>query len=67
MEFNFLYFLIGIIMGTLGVYVIEPEYKTVYKSPTEMNLENIYTDENGNCYSYEMKEVKCGKKYKNII
>ena len=54
-------------MGTLGVYVIEPEYKTVYKSPTEMNLENIYTDENGNCYSYEMKEVKCGKKYKNII
>lgn len=65
--FDLNYFLFGVLFGILGVIIIPPEYTVVYKTPTPLNLNTIYTDTNGNCYEYEMKTVKCPKNYKRII
>jgi hypothetical protein len=67
MKFDLYYFLISLCIGFLGVYLVPPEYIIINKTPTPLNLDNVYTDKNGNCYRYTMKDVKCMGNEKEII
>jgi hypothetical protein len=67
MNFDLYYFLISLCIGFLGVYLTPPEYIIVNKTPTPLNLDEIYTDKNGNCFKYTMEEVVCNGKEMDII
>lgn len=60
-KFDLMFFMIGIMIGVCGVIIIPPEIIVVYKTPTPMNINEKYIDENGNCYKYDVKEVSCKK------
>jgi len=55
-------FIIGIVIGVIGVYVVKPEQTVVrkYPNPVEKN-KTIYKDKNGVCYTYSSKETDCDK------
>jgi hypothetical protein len=59
LNFDIYYFLISLCIGFLGVYLTPPEYIIVNKTPTPLNLKEIYTDKNGNCYKYKMEDIVC--------
>jgi hypothetical protein len=54
--------IIGIVVGIVGVYLVKPDQKIVYKypNPVEKN-KTIYKDKNGVCYTYSAKEKDCDK------
>jgi hypothetical protein len=59
-HFRLFPFIIGIILGVIGVYYIKPLQTIVYKYPTPDNAGKItYKDKNGVCYKYSSKEVNC--------
>lgn len=57
---NILYIFIGLCFGFFVVYVTSPPPKIVIKYPTLENIKDTtYVDENGQCYKYYSKGVKC--------
>lgn len=59
---KWVYLMIGLVIGTIGVFFIKQASKIVYKYPTPENVGTItYKDKNGVCYKYNAKEVDCDK------
>jgi len=57
---NFRIFLISLAIGLFYIYISD-EYKhtiIIYPTPDNIN-EYQFKDKSNNCFSYEMKEVKC--------
>ena len=57
---NFRIFLISLAIGLFYIYISD-EYKhtiVIYPTPDNIN-EYQFKDKSNNCFSYEMKEVKC--------
>ncbi len=55
-------FVIGIIIGIIGIIYIKPEQKIVYKYPNpEDKNPIIYKDKNGICYTYTANASNCDK------
>ena len=52
-------FMIAFCVGMCWVYFTKPKPVLVYKSPNPYNLDTKYTDDNGDCYQYEMTNVSC--------
>lgn len=53
-------FLLGLVMGIVGIYYIGPSMDTVIKYPApDMVDKLVYRDNNGVCYKYGAKEVNC--------
>lgn len=63
MIFNYLnlkYFMISLSVGLLYIYLLEENKQTIYIYPTPDNIDKYqYKDKSDNCFSYELKEVKC--------
>jgi len=58
---EFFYIILGLFIGFFIIYVITPPPKVILKYPTLENIDSTtYIDENGQCYKYYAKEVKCG-------
>jgi hypothetical protein len=57
---DWLYFITGIVAGSILVYVYIPEKKVIVKYPHPETINaNIYRDTNGVCYKFNSKEVSC--------
>jgi hypothetical protein len=57
---NFRIFLISLAVGLFYIYISD-EYKhtiVIYPTPDNIN-EYQFKDKSNNCFSYDMKEVKC--------
>ncbi len=55
-------FLLGLLMGIVGILFIKPEQVIQYKYPIpEQAKEIVYKDRNGLCYQYLPQEVNCDK------
>ena len=55
-------FIIGIIIGIVGIIFIKPEEKIIRKYPNpEDKNPTIYKDKNGICYTYTASEANCDK------
>lgn len=55
-------FILGLIVGIIGILCINPEKNITYKYPTPENSDKlIYKDNNGICYRYKATEVNCDK------
>ena len=53
-------FLIGIILGIVGILFFTPDKTIVHKYPNPLDEKtHIYKDKNGVCYQYDSKEVNC--------
>jgi hypothetical protein len=53
-------FLISLSIGLLYVYVAEENKKIIVIYPTPDNIKDYqYKDKSNNCFSYDLKEVKC--------
>jgi len=53
-------FVIGLGMGIVGIYYMDPSMTTVVKYPSpDMVDKLVYKDRNGVCYKYGVKEVDC--------
>jgi hypothetical protein len=54
--------IVGIIIGVIGIFFIQPQKNIVYKYPTPESADKlIYKDKNGVCYKYNTKSVDCDK------
>lgn len=52
--------IVGLIIGICICWIVKLLSKPVYKYPTLNNIRHtVYHDENGICYKYYAKEVKC--------
>ena len=59
-HFRILPFVVGIVLGIVGIYYFKPQETVLYKYPTPENAGHItYRDKNGVCYKYTAKEVDC--------
>lgn len=59
---RFIPLILGLILGFIGIYVLKPENKIIYRYPTPENVKNTtYRDMNGVCYSYQVEQVDCDK------
>lgn len=59
-HFRLLPFIIGFVLGIVGIYFIKPQETVVYKYPTPENAGKlVYKDKNGMCYKYSAKTVPC--------
>jgi hypothetical protein len=57
---DFRIFLISLSIGLLYVYVAEENKKIIVIYPTPDNIKDYqYKDKSNNCFSYDLKEVKC--------
>jgi hypothetical protein len=55
-------FLIGLVLGFIGIYLMKPLDKTIMKYPSPENVKNtVYRDQNGICYTYSVEKVDCDK------
>lgn len=55
-----LFIIIGFLLGLFIIHLTTPPPKIVIKYPTIDNIEHTtYVDENGQCYRYIAKEIKC--------
>lgn len=53
-------FLIGLMIGIIGILFIKTDQTVSYKYPTPETADKIiYKDKNGVCYRYTAKEVNC--------
>jgi hypothetical protein len=57
---DFRIFFISLAIGLFYVYISEDYKKVIVIYPTPDNLEKYqYKDQTDNCFSYNLKEVKC--------
>lgn len=67
---NFPVFLVSLAIGTLFVYLFQPELNVIYVYPTPDNQNKIlYKDKIDNCFKFNAEEVECPDdktKIKNI-
>ena len=53
-------FLISLAIGLFYIYIAEDYKKVIIMYPTPDNIKNTqYKDKTGNCFSYNLKEIKC--------
>jgi hypothetical protein len=53
-------FLISFALGLFFVYIIGPEFKTIYIYPTLQNyMKNQYKDASGQCFQFKPLETSC--------
>jgi dTDP-D-glucose 4,6-dehydratase len=53
-------FLISLSIGLFYIYIAEDYKKVIVMYPTPDNIKNTqYKDKTGNCFSYNLKEIKC--------
>ena len=53
-------FLISLAIGLFYIYIAEDYKKVIIIYPTPDNIKNTqYKDKTGNCFSYNLKEIKC--------
>ena len=59
-HFEILPFLIGFVVGIVGILIWKPKPRVILKYPHPNNVEQMtYKDPNGVCYTYKAKEVQC--------
>lgn len=59
-HFRLIPFVLGLVLGIIGIYWVKPEREVVVKYPTpEKAGSTIYKDKNGVCYKYETRKVDC--------
>lgn len=59
-QFQFLYFFIGIVLGSIYVFFNVPKPRSIIKYPTPYNTKNItYKSLTGDCYKVKKKQVQC--------
>ena len=59
-HFRLIPFLLGLVVGIVGIYFVKPEKEVTVKYPTpEKAAATVYKDKNGVCYKYETKKVDC--------
>lgn len=64
---DFRIFLISFAVGALYIYMTEEYKQVIIIHPTPDNYDQYqFKDKTGNCFSYEMKEIKCPSD-KNLI
>lgn len=57
---DFRVFIISFAIGALYIYMNEDHKKVIVIHPTPDNYDQYqFKDKSGNCFSYELKEVKC--------
>ena len=60
--FNWIAFVVGLIIGGVYIYFKQPDMKTVVTYPTPYNAGKItYTDSADNCFVYVATKVDCPK------
>ena len=53
-------FIISLAIGLFYIYIAEDYKKVIIIYPTPDNIKNTqYKDKTGNCFSYNLKEIKC--------
>jgi hypothetical protein len=53
-------FIISLAIGLFYIYIAEDYKKVIIMYPTPDNIKNTqYKDKTGNCFSYNLKEIKC--------
>jgi hypothetical protein len=61
-HFKLIPFLIGLLVGIVGIYFVKPEGQIMMRYPTPENVgSTVYKDKNGVCYKYDAKGVDCDK------
>ena len=61
-HFEFLPFIIGFMVGVVGILFWKDKPRVIVKYPHPSNVEHlVYRDPNGVCYKYTSKEVNCDK------
>ena len=66
-EFNWIAFIVGLIIGGVYTYFKQPELKTVTTYPSPYNAGKItYTDNAENCFTYVATKVDCPKDKKKL-
>lgn len=61
-HFRLIPFIFGLVLGFVGIYLLKPLDKIVFRYPSPSNVEKtIYKDKNGICYSYISEKVDCDK------
>jgi hypothetical protein len=59
-HFRLIPFIIGLAMGIIGIYFVQPDKTVNIKYPTPDKASTaIYKDRNGICYKYEINKVNC--------
>lgn len=59
-HFEVLPFLLGFLVGIVGILFWRPKPRVVIKYPHPTNVEQLtYRDSNGVCYSYKVDKVSC--------
>jgi len=59
-HFEIMPFLIGFVVGIVGILIWKPKPRVIIKYPHPTNIEQLtYRDPNGVCYTYKSKEVSC--------
>lgn len=57
---DLVYVILGMVIGYFLVYITNTTPKVVIKYPRLDNIETTtYVDDNGVCYKYYAKEIKC--------
>ena len=66
-HFQVIPFIVGVVIGIIGVIYIKPEQTVVRKYPNPTGkTKTIYKDKNGVCYKYKATQVDCNKNEKNL-
>uniref|UniRef100_A0A6C0DGY7 Uncharacterized protein n=1 Tax=viral metagenome TaxID=1070528 RepID=A0A6C0DGY7_9ZZZZ len=61
-HFKLIPFIIGLLIGIVGIYFVKQEGHVTMRYPTPQNIEStVYKDKNGVCYKYDAKKVDCDK------
>ena len=59
-KIDIFYIFLGLFVGFFIVYITSPPPKIIMKYPTLDNInDTTYVDDNGQCYKYYAKEIKC--------
>ncbi len=66
-HFEILPFLIGFVIGIVGILFWKQKPAVVIKYPHPNNVKDlVYRDPNGVCYKYNVKEVNCDANEANL-
>jgi hypothetical protein len=66
-HFEILPFLLGFIVGIVGILFWKPKPRVVVKYPHPNNVDQqTYRDSNGVCYTYKVNEVSCDENEKSL-
>jgi len=53
-------FIVGLVVGYYLLTIYKAEPRVIYEYPHPSNVDTkVYSDKNGVCYGYSMKEVSC--------